>query len=66
MYIIKKYVISCSIVSRLPAPIFVQKRPDKPTEHAIKSVACRGGAEGATAPGIHSGGIQRASFLLKM
>jgi len=25
-------------------------------------VACRGGADGATAPGIHLGGIQEASF----
>jgi len=27
------------------------------------AVACKGGADGATAPGIHPGGIQGASFI---
>jgi len=32
----------------------------------LSSVACRGGAHGATASGIHPGGIQGASFCKKI
>jgi len=42
----------------------LNKNPTR-IRYTYEPVACRGGANDATAPGIHPGGIQGASFLKK-